>query len=312
MNKVFDLVALGEAMVEFNQTDPGLPEYLQGFGGDTSNSAIAAARAGATVAYLTRLGDDTFGESLRTLWHQEKINAEGVTTETGAQTGIYFVTHNEKGHTFTYRRAGSAASRMDRNWLNGIPAKQIKLAKWLHVSGISLAISEIACETSFEAMRIARASQTLVSFDSNLRLGLWPLERARQQITQAITLCDLFLPSLEDMTTLTGLTDPEAIIAWSHKAGAKIVVLKLGSGGAIISNPQSGIEQRVTGLKVEALDATGAGDCFCGNLLAHLAMGDSLLEATRYANAAAAITVQGFGAVACLPSATDVYSFLQK
>ncbi len=64
----FDVVALGEAMVEFNQTTAGQPSYLQGFGGDTSNAVIAAARAGASTAYLTRLGGDTFGQSLMALW----------------------------------------------------------------------------------------------------------------------------------------------------------------------------------------------------------------------------------------------------
>ena len=66
--KKFDVVALGEAMLEFNQTRPGQPEYLQGFGGDTSNAVIAASRAGAKTAYLSRLGQDTFGQALMALW----------------------------------------------------------------------------------------------------------------------------------------------------------------------------------------------------------------------------------------------------
>ena len=75
MEKIFDVAALGEAMVEFNQTRPGEPAYLQGFGGDTSNAVIAAARAGAKTTYLTRLGQDNFGELLTGLW-----TAEGVDT----------------------------------------------------------------------------------------------------------------------------------------------------------------------------------------------------------------------------------------
>ncbi|MCB2004171.1 MAG: sugar kinase, partial [Rhodoferax sp.] len=72
--RTWDVVALGEAMVEFNQTTPGQPQYLQGFGGDTSNAAIAAARAGARTAYLTRIGADSFGRSLLQLWAQEGVN----------------------------------------------------------------------------------------------------------------------------------------------------------------------------------------------------------------------------------------------
>lgn len=307
--KIFDLVSLGEAMIEFNQTDPDQPQYLQGFGGDTSNAAIAAARAGASVSYLTRLGADTFGENLLTLWARENVNTEAIETEPQGITGIYFVTHGAQGHAFTYRRAGSAASKMTPDWLLKKPASQIRQAKWLHLSGISLAISESACETAIQAMRLARQEQTRISFDSNLRLRLWSLERAKVRMTEAIGLCDLFLPSLDDMTTLTGLTEPQAIIDWSHRAGAKQVVLKLGAQGALISDLDSGLTQHIQGMRVQAVDATGAGDCFCGNLLARLARGDTLIEAANYANLAAALAVQGWGAVASLPQEAEVNKF---
>mgnify|MGYP000063579268 CR=1 FL=1 len=75
ITKKFDIAAIGEAMVEFNQTKGQEPDeaplYLQGFGGDTSNAAIAAARAGARVAYLTRLGTDRWGDRLMDLWQRE-------------------------------------------------------------------------------------------------------------------------------------------------------------------------------------------------------------------------------------------------
>ena len=73
-----DIVALGEAMVEFNQTQAEPPLYLQGFGGDTSNAAIAAARAGAQVAYLTRLGIDRWGDRLMALWQRENVDTAAV------------------------------------------------------------------------------------------------------------------------------------------------------------------------------------------------------------------------------------------
>lgn len=307
--KQFDLVALGEAMIEFNQIDPGQPNYLQGFGGDTSNAAIAAARAGARVSYLTRLGDDPFGDSLKNLLIHEGIDTSAIETETKGLTGIYFVTHGPKGHAFTYRRAGSAASNMTCAWLVGTPSEQIRKAKWLHVSGISLAISDSACDTSLHAMQLAREAGTLVSFDSNLRLRLWPLEKAKDQIGKALELCDLFLPSLDDLSLLTGLSDPDAIVDWSHQAGAKQVVLKLGKDGALLSDQTAGLRMHLPGIAVQAIDATGAGDCFCGNLLARLALGDTLIDAARYANIAAAITVQGWGAVSCLPQAQAVRKF---
>jgi 2-dehydro-3-deoxygluconokinase len=304
MDKTLDVAALGEAMLEFNQTHPGQPQYLQGFGGDTSNAAIAAARAGVRVAYLTRLGADTFGNALAALWEREGVDASAVQRDSAHPTGIYFVTHGDAGHEFSYLRAGSAASRMTPAWLEEGAADVIRRARILHVSGISLAISPQACDTAFEAMRIAREAGTLVSFDSNLRLKLWPLARARACIAHAVSLCDMFLPSLEDMVTLTGLESPDAIVDWSHAHGARSVALKLGGEGALISDGAR--RERVPGKRVKLVDATGAGDCFCGNLLARMAMGDDIFSAARYANAAAALAVQGYGAVAPLPSADAV------
>src|SRR4051812_6778016 len=153
MNKTIDVAALGEAMLEFNQTQAGEPHYLQGFGGDTSNAAIAAARAGARSAYLTRVGADAFGDRLLELWAREGVDTGGVERDAAAATGIYFVTHGPGGHEFSYLRAGSAASRMTPAWLEGGAAAQVLArAHWLHASGISLAISTTACDTVVAAM----------------------------------------------------------------------------------------------------------------------------------------------------------------
>lgn len=304
----FDVVALGEAMVEFNQTTAGQPNYLQGFGGDTSNAVIAAARAGASTAYLTRLGGDTFGQSLMALWAAENVSTAAVQQDGEASTGLYFVTHGPKGHEFSYLRAGSAASRMTPAWLQQGAADAVRQAKVLHVSGISLAISASACDTAFAAMKLAKEAGTLVSFDSNLRLKLWPLDRALACTRHAVSLSDIFLPSLEDITALNGMTDPDAVVDWGHALGAKTVVLKLGSEGALVSDGTR--RERVPVHRVKLVDATGAGDCFCGNLLARIAQGDTVFEAARYANAAAALTVQGYGAVAPLPRPEQVRALL--
>jgi 2-dehydro-3-deoxygluconokinase len=300
-------------MVEFNQTPGQAPDeppmYLQGFGGDTSNAAIAAARAGARVAYLSRLGTDRWGERLMDLCQREKLDITNILRDAQAPTGMYFVSHNAQGHHFSYARAGSAASRMQptdlAHWQDAIASSQ-----WLHLSGISLAISSSACDTAFAAMQHARNVGTQVALDSNLRLSLWPLARAQACIRQAVALCDLFLPSLEDMTALTGLTQAQDIIDWSHSQGAAKVVLKLGADGALASDGTQRCS--VPGYAVHARDATGAGDCFAGNLLTQLSSGHNLWDATAYANAAAALSVQGIGAVSPLPRRDAVLDLLDQ
>src|SRR5512134_2127902 len=143
-----DLVCLGEAMVEFNQSRDEPTRYTAGFGGDTSNCAIAAARIGARSGYITQLGDDVFGQQLQALWRDEGVDSAGVRVLPGAETGVYSVTHGPQGHAFTYRRANSAAARMSPDDAAFAPClQQAARARTLHVSGISQAISVSARDT---------------------------------------------------------------------------------------------------------------------------------------------------------------------
>ena len=307
MRATFDIVALGEPMVEFNHTGQrDSRTYVQGFGGDTSNAIIAAARQGARCAYLTRVGDDEFGRMCLYLLRTERVDTSGVVIDGSAPTGLYFVHHGPDGHTFTYRRTGSAASRMQPG---DLPVALLERATWLHVSGISQAISASAARTVREAVRIARQAGTKVSYDPNLRLKLWPLERARGVILATLSLCDLFLPSLDDVRQLAGIDDPEGIVEWCHRMGAPHVVLKLGSQGCLVS--AGGQLTAVAPFPVDAVDATGAGDCFDGTYLARLVAGDDAVSAARWAAVAAALATTGQGAVAPLPGTQAVWNALK-
>ena len=303
-----DIVALGEPMIEFNQTQASDPRsYVQGFGGDTSNMAIAAARLGARVGYVTRLGDDAFGRLFRDLWAAEGVDAGGVATDTEAPTGVYFVTHGEHGHAFSYLRAGSAASRMRPDTL---PRKLIAAARLLHVSGISQAISASACDTVFAAIDTATAAGALVTYDPNLRLKLWPLARARATIIATMARCTWCVPSFDDARVLFEGGDAASAIAACHRAGAPGVVMKLGAEGCIVSAGTR--QQHVPAHRVTPVDATGAGDCFDGAFAVRLLAGDDPFTAAAYANVAAALATTGFGAVAPLPRDADVRAALRK
>ncbi len=303
----FDLVALGEPLVEFNQTRGADDQYLHGFGGDTSNCAIAAARLGARAAYATRVGADAFGREFLTLWKSEGVDVAGVGIDPEAPTGIYFVTHGPSGHEFSYLRAGSAASRMRPA---DLPSDLIRAAKVLHLSGISQAISAAACDTCFAAMETARASGVKVSYDTNLRLKLWPLPRARAIIRASLALADWALPSLEDAALLFGREEPDAILDACHADGAPLVVLRCGAKGCVVSDGRK--RERIAGHRVNAIDATGAGDCFDGAFAARLVAGDDPFIAARYANAAAALATTGYGAVAPLPRDREVAALLRE
>jgi len=301
------ILALGEPMVEFNCTGAGDGRlYLQGFGGDTSNFAIAAARQGASVGMLSALGDDANGRLLRALWQAEGVDHRDVRTDASAYTAIYFVTHGERGHEFSFFRQGSAASRMRAA---DLPRARIEAARVLHLSGISLAISDSACDTAHAAMDMARAAGVALSFDTNLRLKLWPLARARALIFDAIGRSDICLPSLDDLQQLSGLSDPDALADHCLRLGARTVALKLGAVGALVADAHQ--RHRIAPHPCRSVDATGAGDTFGGAFVARRLAGDGLREAGAYAAVAAALSTEGFGAVAPIPDAAAVRRAMQ-
>jgi 2-dehydro-3-deoxygluconokinase len=302
-----ELLCMGEPMLEFNRQQPG-PDarvlYLEGHGGDTSNAAIAAARQGASVGYVTAIGQDGPGESFLTLWAREGVDATTVIRRAEAPTGIYFVTHDAQGHHFTFYRTGSAAARYRPE---EVPEPAIRAARILHVSGISQAISDSACDAAFRAMAIARDAGVKVSYDTNLRLRLWPGARPAAVIHAAIGMADIALPSLDDATTLTGLADPDAVADFYLRL-CPLVLLKCGAEGCIVATRDG--RTRIPAHRVPALDATGAGDTFAGAFLARTLAGDDPATAARYANAAAALSTTGYGAVAPIPQAEAVRALL--
>ena len=149
-----DILSLGEPMVELNQS--GGAHFRQGFGGDTSNAAIAAARQGARSGYLSAVGRDAFGDALLDLWRAEGVSTQTVSVDPSASTGVYFVTTTRVATASRTCAPGSAASRLSLDQ----PARQaISEARVLHLSGISQAISLQMCDTCFDAIGTARAAE---------------------------------------------------------------------------------------------------------------------------------------------------------
>ena len=302
------LVSIGEPLIEFNRPREGDGRtWLQGFGGDSQNVAIAAARQGASAGYITSLGQDWMGDAFIELWQSEGVDASRITRHATAPTGVSFVTHGPAGHKFDYLRKNSAASLMTPD---GLPTDYIAAARFLHLSAIGQAISESARETCAAAVAAARAAGVKVSYDTNLRLRLWDLDTARKTIDATIGRCDVALPSLEDSQQLTGLKEPDAIADHYLKLGAPLVALKMAAEGCLVATNTERF--RVPGHRVEAVDATGAGDTFDGAFLARLLAGDDLRTAARYANVAAALSTTGYGAVTPIPRADAVRAALAR
>lgn len=302
-----DILSLGEPMWEMNAIPAEPGKYLLGFGGDTANFCVAAARQGASVGYITRVGNDPFGDALRDLWVRESVDCSQVTVDERASTGGYFVHHGPAGHQFSYARTGSAATLLTPGDIDG---SAVARAQFVHTSGITQAISATASAAALALFREARAMGVSTAFDANYRARLWPISEAQAALAEILPFTDFFFPSMEDATALCGSVDEDAIFQWAHALGAQVVLLKLGADGVRISQGAGADVMQMASYPIDAVDATGAGDCFAGAMIARMVLGDMLLDAVRYANAAAALTTIAFGAMAAIPRRDTVKSFL--
>src|SRR5690606_18620060 len=160
MPDTIDVLSLGEAMVELSAREPvSLREartFDLGWGGDTSNVAVAVSRLGGSAGYVTKVGDDAFGASLRDLWDREGVDVRYVTVDGSRPTGVYFLSRQVAGpHAFTYYRSGSAASSLRPEDLADDLLRGVRV---LHTSGITQAIGPGPCDAAFAALRAARTA----------------------------------------------------------------------------------------------------------------------------------------------------------
>lgn len=304
---MLDIICFGEPMVELvarapqssrqsSQQAQQPAQFDQGFGGDTSNTAIAAARQGARVGYLCSLGEDMFGDALLKLWKTENIDTREVIRNPHATTGIYFIQPHPQQRHFTYYRKDSAASQFSTEQL---PLVYLSNSKILHVSAISQAISANMAEAVSIALQHAQAQGVTTSYDTNLRLQLWDKEQAVTTIWAAMAHTDIVFPSNDEVTVLTGLTDRDQMVDFFLAKGPHTVVLKCGNQGAYVATAEQ--RHTIAPVTVTAVDSTGAGDAFAGAFLAAYSRGEDLLTCSQKAAQVAAMTVAGYGAIAPIP-----------
>ncbi|MEP2717106.1 sugar kinase [Pseudophaeobacter sp.] len=300
-----DVLCFGEPMFEFSWLEKDT--IRPGIGGDVSNTAVAARRAGARAGMLTHLGRDNFGDHILQLYADEGIEASRIERKENAPTGLYFIDYGAEGHQFSYRRAGSAASQITPEDLTPEMFDQIGV---LHISGITQAISDSSCAASIKAAELARQAGAKVSFDTNLRLNLWSAAQARDAMAKILPLVDIVFPSIEDSEALFGTTDVAEICDSFLQTGVGMVVLTLAEKGAIVATSEG--RQTIDAFAANLSDATGAGDTFDGAFLAEFCRTGNTLDAARFACAAASVSVETIGAVASIPKRDSILARMQQ
>lgn len=302
----FDLVGLGECMVELHASVPlsRATALTRGYGGDVLNALVAAARLGARTGFITRVGDDPFGAGLLRGWRDEGIDT-GAAPLVAGHNGVYFISLDAAGEReFSYRRHASAASTLAPEQLD--PA-YLASARCLLLSGITQAISASAQAATLRAAVIARAHGVLVAYDPNYRPALWAarggLAAAQAALHELLPYIDWLLPSFPaDQVLLDQPASEPAIgaLAWAPMTGSLAngaqVAQKCGSDGCHLAGAGQ-VRHIPTTAVPHVIDTTGAGDTWNGAFLQRLLQGREPAGAAADAHVAAAYKLAHHGAI---------------
>jgi 2-dehydro-3-deoxygluconokinase len=305
-----EVVTLGETMAVLTPTRPGRLASSRtlhlGIGGAESNVAISLARLGVASGWVSAVGQDELGDLVLSTVRGEGVDCAHV-TRSEAPTGLYLRDQagNDQVRAFYYR-SGSAASRMGPGQL---PETYLKGAKVLHLSGITLALSESCRELVHAAAQCARREGVVVSFDVNYRGRLWAPAAARSAADAMLEQVDILFAGEDEVELLWGESGPEWL-ARMRALGVGEVVLKRGAGGAAAA--RDGDVSQVAGLPVPVRDTVGAGDAFAAGYLAALCWGADVPQRLRYGNAMGAWCVMNHGDYENAPRRSDLEAFIEQ
>ncbi len=291
----------GSAPMKHQQT------YKKSLGGAESNVAIALSRLGNDVAWHSKLGADPHGEYVNSFVRGEGVDTSTVKFTEDAPTGLMFKERRALGESSVYYyRHGSAASTMTPA---DLPTDAIAEVDYLHLTGITPALSKSCREATLAAIERASEADTMISFDPNIRHKLWENEKQmRRTLLELVEKSDIVLPGIEEGRALFDADTPEGIAEACRTRGAAVAVVKLGPEGALVSD---GEPTRVPGYEVErVVDPIGAGDGFAAGFLDGRLRGLGAIEATKRANAVGAFATTVTGDVEGLPTERELDVFL--
>ncbi|EGU45539.1 aminoimidazole riboside kinase [Vibrio ichthyoenteri ATCC 700023] len=297
MNKVW---LTGDAVVDL------IPEtsttYLKCPGGAPANVAVGIARLGGDCAFFGRVGQDPFGVFMRKTLGAEGVDVAKLQLDQAQRTSTVLVDLDNTGErTFTFMVKPSADQFVEKSDVPTFTA-----GEWLHTCSISLA-NEPSRSSTLYALAAIKTAGGFVCFDPNLREEVWrdPSE-IKHVVMQAITLADVVKFSEEELLFLTDTTDLDSGLAAIESYNIPLVVITLGAKGALVVF--NGQQRIISGISVEVVDTTGAGDAFVCGLLAQLSQhskwnsSEVVEKAVRWGNICGALATTQKGAMTALPT----------
>lgn len=304
----FDVVLLGEPLVEISTTQPfvhGVSSVL-GVSGDVVNAGAAAAAAGASVALIARVSNDELGDAVCA-----RIRALGIDDtyiqRIDGQQGAYFLHIDPQGQRqFSYARSGSVGSQLT---IADVPADVLGSAGAVLVSGITAALSESARS----AVLFAADKSRRFVYDPNFRPRLTTASDSAALLRELAPHCSVVVPSAPgEIDAILGVDDPLVAATRLREWGAASVAVTRGADGITVVSEDGSVHEERTVPALDVVDQTGAGDVFAGTLTARMALGDTLVEAVSLAASAASLSVGGRGGTGLIGSLTEVRAHRER
>ena len=312
-----EVITIGDPLTTFASTEPDVPlvdveNWNKIMGGAELNVAIGVKRLGHDVEYISRVGQDPFGEYIIKTINQHQVGTTYISTDPDYFTGHQLKALVTKGDPATFNfRKNSAASHLSPEVIDQVKLDDVKFA---HMSGIFPAISDTA-EASFRKLyKRLNDAGIKTTFDPNLRPTLWKShDYMVKTINELAGYADIVLPGVEEGKILMGSDDPEAIADFYLKGErTTTVIVKVGPAGAYVKT-KDGQSFTVKGFKVDkVVDTVGAGDGFALGVITALLEGKSLKAAVLRGNAVGALQVQTPGDNDGYPTHEGLSAFYAK
>ncbi|MGW6298976.1 sugar kinase [Peribacillus butanolivorans] len=308
------VLTMGEAMAMFIADEPGSLEdclsYKRSVAGAETNVAIGLSRLGIRTAWMSKVGNDSFGRMIMKTLRTEGVDVSNILVDELNPTGFQLKSKVEKGDPdVEYFRKNSSASKIS---LEDFPLEQLPLTQHLHLTGIPPAISGSFRDLSWQVLNHLKLKDVTISFDPNLRPTLWSNEREMiNVVNQFAEKADWLLPGIQEGEILTGYSNKEDIASYYLERGVKLVVIKLGEEGAYLATENE--RKQVPGFTVtKVVDTVGAGDGFAVGVISALLEGLSYEEAVVRGNAIGAKAVMSSGDHEGFPNMVELEHFMKK
>jgi 2-dehydro-3-deoxygluconokinase len=310
-----EVVTLGECLAAFVATAPGpladATAYERHIAGAEANVAVGLARLGHAVGYVGRVGPDGHGTAIIRRLRGEGVDVRHLHVDTDAPTGVLFRERRALGALdVVYHRDGSAGSRLAPDDVDAAAAGgAFTSARWLHVTGITPALSPTARTAVTRAIDLGRKTGTTISLDVNLRRRLWSDEAAGPVLRALAARVDVVFGSVDELAVLADGdpdADPAQLVTAVVDLGPTTVVATLGPDGAL-GLEAGGAPVHEPGIPVASVvDPVGAGDAFCAGFIAGRLDNVDLPNALRMGNACGALAVATVGDQSGLPDRAEL------